>query len=46
VKNNYVLKVLDIKTMTTTSAKRDRNKSASEKGTLHSRKGNQTIKST
>jgi hypothetical protein len=46
MKNNYVLKVLDIKTMTKTSAKRDRNKSASDKGSLFSRKGNQTTKPT
>jgi len=46
MKNNYGLKVLDIKTMTTTSSKRDPMKSASDKGTYASRKGNITTKST
>jgi hypothetical protein len=44
MKNNYVLKVLEIKTMTTLS-KRDRTKSASDKETYFLRKGNLTTKS-
>jgi hypothetical protein len=46
MKNNYVLQVLDIKKMTTTSSKRDRTKSVSEKGNYISRKGNITTKKT
>ncbi|CAF3463085.1 unnamed protein product [Rotaria socialis] len=46
MKNNYVLKVLEIKTMTNTSSKRDRTKSASDKGSYYSHKGNATAKST
>ncbi|CAF1625155.1 unnamed protein product [Rotaria magnacalcarata] len=46
MKNNYVLKVLEIKTMTNTSSKRDRAKSASDKGSYYSHKGNATAKST
>jgi hypothetical protein len=46
MKNNYVLQVLDIKKMTTTSSKRDQTKSVSEKGSYISRKGNITTKKT
>ena len=47
MKKNYVIKVLEIKTMTTSSSlKRDRTKSASDKNSLFSRKGNMTAKST
>ncbi len=44
-KNNYVLQVLEIKTMTTSSSKRVRTKSASDKGVYFSQKGNLTPKS-
>jgi hypothetical protein len=46
MKNNYLLKVLDIKTMSTTSLKRDGTKSASDKGSFFSRKGNTTVQTT
>jgi hypothetical protein len=46
IKNNYVLKVLEIKKMSSVSSKRDPTKSASEKGNYFSRKGNLTNKST
>jgi hypothetical protein len=46
MKNNYVLQVLEIKTMKTSSSKRDRTKSASDKGVYFSQKGNLTAKST
>ncbi|CAF1149778.1 unnamed protein product [Rotaria sp. Silwood1] len=46
IKNNYVLKVLEIKTMTNGSSKRNRIKSASDKGSYYSYKGNATAKST
>ena len=46
MKNNYVLKVIDIKKVSSASSKRDPMKSASEKGTHFSKKGNLTAKST
>lgn len=46
MKNHYVVKVLEIKTVTTTSGKQDRTKSASDKGSYYSHKGNATVKST
>ncbi|CAF2671643.1 unnamed protein product [Rotaria sp. Silwood2] len=45
MKNNYVLKVLEIKTMSTASLKHNRTKSASDKGSFYSYKGNATAKS-
>jgi hypothetical protein len=46
MKNNYVLKVLEIKKISSASSKRDRMKSASEKESYFSRKGNIKTKST
>ena len=46
MKNNYVLKVLEIKKVSSASSKRDRTKSASEKAAQLSRKENLTAKST
>jgi hypothetical protein len=47
MKNNYILKVLDIKKVSSASSKRDRTKSASEKTTgQFSPKGVLTAKST
>jgi hypothetical protein len=46
MKNNYVLKVLEIKKVSSASSKHDRMKSASEKESYFSRKRNLTAKST
>ena len=46
MKNNYALKVIDIKKVSSASSKRDPMKSASEKGIHFSKKGNLTAKST
>ncbi|CAF1162326.1 unnamed protein product [Rotaria sordida] len=46
MKNNYVLKVLEIKTMSSATSKRDRTKSASDKGSYYPYKGNATAKTT
>ena len=45
LKNNFFLKVLEIKTVTK-STKQDRTKSASDKGSYYSQQGNATAKST
>ena len=46
MKNNYVLKVLEIKKVSSASTKRDSMKSGSEKGNHLSKKGSHTAKST